>query len=167
MRHASPIARLTLAATLLCAAGAAAQPRVRVRAESRIELRTERPDAPGSVLLQGVLRDDLGAPLPGREVELQVRSAQGTALRATRRTDRDGAFEVELELAEGDRYQVTAAFAGDAGHERLRVERGLDLARAETHVTVEVPDRGRIDLDRESHEVGVRVRTPLGGGGLP
>ena len=167
MRHASPIARLTLAATLLCAAGAAAQPRVRVRAESRIELRTERPDAPGSVLLQGVLRDDLGAPLPGREVELQVRSAQGTALRATRRTDRDGAFEVELELAEGDRYQVTAAFAGDAGHERLRVERGLDLARAETHVTMEVPDRGRIDLDRESHEVGVRVRTPLGGGGLP
>ena len=75
MRHASPIARLTLAATLLCAAGAAAQPRVRVRAESRIELRTERPDAPGSVLLQGVLRDDLGAPLPGREVELQVRAA--------------------------------------------------------------------------------------------
>ncbi|MBW2465028.1 MAG: hypothetical protein JRH11_25490, partial [Deltaproteobacteria bacterium] len=66
-----------------CAAPAAAQPTVLVRAESRIELRTER--APNRLVLLGALRDDLGFALAGQPIHLRLdsKAPRRTLLRRT------------------------------------------------------------------------------------
>ena len=59
--------------SLAWSAEGAAQTQVRVLAETRIDLAAERAGA--SVLVLGVLRDDLGQALPHREVQVATRPA--------------------------------------------------------------------------------------------
>lgn len=158
--------RLALAIVLgSVAASAIAQPRVRVRAETRIELRTHR-GTENEVMVRGVLRDDLGAPLGRREVHVRVRDSGGaTVADAVRTTDAQGAFGLRTYLRPGT-YRMSARFGGDETYSEILVERGIDLARAEVHLVVRVRDEGRFDLDEPRHGVDVRVSCDAGVEGL-
>ena len=142
---------------------AAAQPTVRVRAETRIELRTEQDGE--HVQVRGVLRDDLGTPLPGRDIALRVRAPRGTADVRRARTGEDGSFVVPLTLPEGT-HDLIASFPGDPTHDGVEVERRIDRTRADVRLEVLVADGGRLDLDQARHAVVVRARSAAGGAGL-
>lgn len=139
---------------------ASSQPRLLVRAETRIELRAER-GASGATV-HGVLRDDQGEPLAGREVVIAARGLEGTTdHRSVARTDDLGRFTARLELPTGG-YRLDASFAGDELHAAWRVERDLDLDRAEVRLSVELADGGQLDLDRRTHIVTVRAQSRAG-----
>ncbi len=163
-----------LAATAACVLSAASMPSltsrasaqlsVRVRAESRIELRTER--EAGRVIVIGVLRDDLGEQLADREVTLHAQSTDGVrGERRTVRTDETGQLRAEFALPVGA-YRLGATFAGDADHERVEVERALDLDRADVRLRVNVPAHGRLRLDVPEHVIDILAESAAGGAGL-
>jgi len=147
------------------ASSAGAQPVVRVRAETRIELRAER--RPARVAIVGTLRDDLGSALPDRAVDLRAIPADPAfaTARVIVRTSTDGSFEGELALPTGA-YTLRALFEGDDDQERVEVERPLDLDHAEVRLEVVVPSGGRIDLDRAGVDVEVTARSTEGGAGI-
>jgi len=150
---------------LVLSATAAAQPTVRVRSETRIELRTERHE--DHVVIEGALRDDLGEPLAGRELVLRATPDDGTEVpaRHTLTTRSDGGFRVRLDLIRGG-HRLRGSFGGDPTHERVEVERRLDLDRADVRLRVSVPEGGRIDLDRTEHRIEVVAESVEGGDGL-
>ncbi|MCS6799540.1 MAG: hypothetical protein NZ898_13630, partial [Myxococcota bacterium] len=138
-----------------------AQLQLRVRAESRIELRAE---ADGSLLLvQGTLRDERAHPLAGRFVRIEGHDTTGSVFVETRRTDRSGRFAARLPA---DVRTVEARFDGDEHHDPARATRSIDPARAEVSLEVAVPDE-IVDLDRPHHEVTVRARSAAGAAALP
>jgi len=159
-RHRGEVRLVALASALLVAASATAQPVIRVRAKSRIELRTER--LAGGVRVTGYLRDDLGTGLGGRSVRVRVRGLRSTTEAV--QTAPDGAFALDTDLPPG-RYALSASFDGDEGHEALEVERDLDLARHEVRLMVRLAS-SELDLERESHEVTVEARSEGGATGI-
>lgn len=142
-----------------------AQTFVRVRAECRIELRTER--RPGETVVVGVLRDDLGAALADREVLVSATpdDARQLPTRQTPRTDADGRFAAPFALDTGG-YRIGAVFAGDADHDKVEVERVLDLSLADVDLRVGVPQHGWLRLDQATHDVSIDARSDEGGAGL-
>lgn len=161
---------LLAASTLLIAVprGAAAQPIVRVRAETRIELRVQRTEH--GAILQGTLRDDRGDPLPDRAVSLRVRGADGRRVvaRAEGRTDEAGRVEASFELERGE-YRIEADYDGEDRYRGVRVEQTLDLEREHVRLGMSLDGEGRLDrldLDQPSHAFRVRADSPLGGSGL-
>ncbi len=145
-------------------AGAHAQPTVRVRAQTRLELQVGRTE--GGVAVTGTLRDDLGEPLPDRALELRVRDEAGQS-RGTRRaaTDAAGRVTASFPLETGS-YRVTARWSGDDGHDAVEVQQPVDLDRAYVRLSVVVGHGGRLDLDAPSHEVEVTATSAEGGAGL-
>ncbi|MGF1469695.1 MAG: carboxypeptidase regulatory-like domain-containing protein [Sandaracinaceae bacterium] len=143
---------------------ATAQPTVRVRAETRIELRIDR--SPGLVLVSGVLRDDLGAPLPDRAARLRLADERGMAVGSARRsTGSDGSFAAGFDVDPGS-YEVRATFAGDEVYRGIEAVQRLDLDRAHVRLDVEIRAGGRLDLTRPTHVVEVTAVSDEGGGGL-
>ncbi len=161
----SPLAWIALAALSLVSLDVAAQPLVHVRAESRIELRTVRRE--DGTEIQGTLRDDLGGPLGARALEVRIRRTVPDAVPRVESvtTDPQGRFGLSLRLELGS-YVLSAAFEGDESHERVEVERQLDLTRADVRLRVVVPDGGRLDLDRPTHTIEVFALSAQGGSGL-
>lgn len=160
MRLAFAVLSVLMVASVVCG-----QPRVRVRAETRIELRTHRGEN-DEVMIRGVLRDDLGAPLGRRSVRLRVHDAAGAVVAdADRSTDAEGAFGLRTVLQPGT-YRMSARFGGDETYAEILVERGIDLAREEVHLVVRVRDGGRLDLDEAQHAIDVRVSCDVGVAGL-
>jgi hypothetical protein len=154
----------------LVGAAARAQPLVRVRAESRIELTAHVQD--GRLEVVAVLRDDLGQPLAGRELWLSASDAvdgqgrpRGRSERRRVTTDAEGAARLSTAASAGP-VRVGAAFLGDADHEKVEVERQVAAGRADLRLRVGVPDGGRLRLDREAHTVEVVADSPAGGAGL-
>ncbi|MEM9074193.1 MAG: carboxypeptidase-like regulatory domain-containing protein [Myxococcota bacterium] len=142
----------------------AAQPVVHVRAETRIELQSERDGT--FVRFLGVLRDDLGDALPHRRIRVRVvNAADFPILAEDATTDADGRFAVGAELESGT-YTVSARFPGDDEYERLLVERRVDLEREEVRLLVRVPENGRLDLDQPTHAVRVQAECNAGASGL-
>ncbi|MCZ7678464.1 MAG: carboxypeptidase-like regulatory domain-containing protein [Sandaracinaceae bacterium] len=144
--------------------GAHAQPTVRVRAQTRLELQVGRTE--GGVAVTGTLRDDLGEPLPDRAIELRVRDEAGQS-RGMRRaaTDAAGRVTASFPLETGS-YRVTARWSGDDGHDAVEVQQPVDLDRAYVRLSVVVGHGGRLDLDAPSHEVEVTATSAEGGAGL-
>ena len=144
-------------------APAAQRPIVRVRADTRMELRSERNDS--ELTIVGVLRDDLGQPLASRTIRLELRAE--TRQRAEVRTSNDGTFEWTPDaLPHGEGvFQLRAGFAGDELHRGLEVEREIELARAEVRLVVEL-EAHTLDLDEPMHTIGLHARSALGGGSL-
>ncbi len=134
----------------------AAQPVVRVRAETRIELSVERQTQ--GVVVQGVLRDDLGAPLGGQLVHVVAQASDGNARPTLRpdpiRTSGQGVFILPLALPLGA-YQLIASYAGSATHATVAVVQDVDLERALLRLRI-VSD-GQIDLDAETFRLPVEV----------
>lgn len=164
IRVPATVASLALGSLLSVApASSRAQPTVRVRAETRIELGTSRDEH--GVRVRGVLRDDLGAPLPGRSVTLRIEPHGTPSLTQVHplRTDAEGAFGVPLELGLG-RYHLRARYDGSGSHERAEVGRDLDLERADVRLRLAVADGGQLDLDRREHSIEVRARVSGDGG---
>ncbi len=102
----------------------AAQPRLRVRAETRLELAQERVDS--GVHLRGALLDDLGLPLASRELDIEVQPADDPAalVRERLRTDREGRFSLDVPLASHRTVRLRAIFSGDENHEVASVANG-------------------------------------------
>ena len=122
--------RVLLIAGLIATAGSVqAQPTVRVRAETRIELSAESDEL--GPRIRGRLYDDAGDPLPRERVTLRVDAPDGTQTVRSFETDALGWFETHLPMNPDDAYEAEVLFEGDDLHERVRVRRTLDLRRAE------------------------------------
>jgi hypothetical protein len=160
---------------------AEAQIPLRIRAESRLELRVESDRAASGsrdavtsregevgaiaareVVLRGHLRDDLGAPLAARRVEIAISDAPAEVpAYRTVTTDRDGAFVAHLPQSPTE-YVVRASFAGDAEHDAVDAERSIRAGLEDVHLRLAVPARGVFDLDARVHPVTVVARGPAG-----
>jgi hypothetical protein len=110
---------LTFALTTLSGV-AKAEPLVRVRAESRIELGVVHMDV--GMAISGALRDELGGPLANRPLAIEAvpLQEQAESWRSQLTTDAQGRFALELADASHD-YRLLATFAGDATHRGVRV----------------------------------------------
>jgi hypothetical protein len=163
-RHFMPIALAIAAITVNVAR---AQPRVRVRAETRIELAPRREG--NRLIVEGALRDDLGAPLVDRPIDVVANEGAPDGPRRvieTVRTERGGVFRASFELPLG-RWWVAARFDGDDHLHRQEVlPREVLLDREHVRLDVEIDGGSRIDLDRPTHAMIVRAASVAGGAGL-
>ncbi|MCB9611426.1 MAG: hypothetical protein H6722_03130 [Sandaracinus sp.] len=164
------IARSAFALSLLAIATpspfsvvASAQPLLRVRAETRLELTQE--VVPGGVRLRGALLDDLGVPLASREVVIELNDLAGGLRRERVRTDREGRFQLDVDLAESETARARALFGGDEGHERLEVERVVDGRRADVRLRL-VLASSTLSLDEASHRIEAHADSSAGGSAL-
>ncbi len=170
-RVASPTVRVWRRATCvilgLCwAPQARAQPMVRVRAGSEIELQAAQ-NPGGTQTLRGSLLDELGAALSDRRVELSIRAeaSAGSPLQRTLQTGEDGRFATTLELPPG-RYAADARFDGDAHTGASELSRPLDFTKADVELRFVEPREPRLDLDADAHAVAVLASSARGGEGL-
>jgi hypothetical protein len=143
-------------------ASARAEPLVRVRAESRIELGVVHLDI--GMAISGALRDELGAPLSGRPLAIEAipLNEPGESWRTQLSTDEQGRFALELADAAHD-YRLLATFAGDATHRGVRVERRVERARADVRLELRLPEGHTIDLDSNSFAIEAVAESDAGG----
>jgi hypothetical protein len=144
---------------------ACAEPYVRVRGESRIELGVAHLEL--GVAVTGALRDELGAPLAGRvlAIEAQPLSGPREPFRDQRTTDAEGRFALELPDTAQD-YRLLATFAGDATHRGVRVERRVERARSDVRLELRLPFGHTIDLDAPELVVEAVAESDVGGNGV-
>ena len=136
-----------------------AQPVVRVRAETRLEVASTYEQ--GQTSIHGTLRDDTGAPLPEREISVTSRGEVVTFL--TLRTDAAGNFSTPIGAAvtsaelrfEGEPFLMTSAATVQVN----------DL-RAHVTLRVEAPGGGHLSLDEPAHALTVLAESDRGGDGL-
>jgi hypothetical protein len=154
-----------LGAALLLPLAARAQPLVRVRAGTQIVLHGAQ--GADGLDLRGALLDDLGSPLAGRTLQVEVAGEQGgdSAQHTTVRSADDGSFGMATARPTGI-YRVRVAFAGDSHHAGSEAERTVDLARAEVRLAFIEPREVRLDLDAERQRIALRASSARGGGGL-
>lgn len=157
------------------APAALAQTHVRVMAETRIDVAAER--AGSSVQVFGVLRDDLGQALPGRELQLVTRQLQegdaaapsappGVFGVSTIATDDRGEFALTVPWTDG-RFSLGCAYAGDEFHLPANVERVVDPTLADVRLRFDLDVTGReLDLDAPSSRVRIVAESSQGGEGL-
>ncbi len=143
-----------------------AQPIVRVRAETRIELQVDRGP---TVRITATLRDDRGDPLRDRALNVRIAQADGPGVeRASGRTDDRGRVEVDFDIQQTGTYRLEAQYAGDSSYRGVEVAQNVDLGRAHVRLlmTAESGRLDRLDLDRASHEVRVAAESEIGGANL-
>jgi hypothetical protein len=153
---------LALGLAALVAAPAGAEPLVRVRAESRIELGVVHLDE--GMAISGALRYELGAPLTGRPLAIEAipLNQPGESWRTQLATDDQGRFALELADAAHD-YRLLATFAGDSTHRGVRVERRVERARADVRLELRLPEGHTIDLDAASFAIEAVAESDAGG----
>jgi hypothetical protein len=148
--------------SLLGSAAVHAQPRIHVRASSRLELRVH--NSARGAALEGALVDDAGLPLAGRNVELSAEASPAAPWQVVR-TRADGSFAGVLSAA-STRGSVLVRFAGDADHAAAQSTRHFDLAQADTQLRFLQPRDQRLDLDQETQMLVLAVASPAGAGDL-
>lgn len=144
---------------------ARAEPLVRVRGESRIEIGVAHSEL--GISISGALRDELGTPLGGRALAIEAipDNAPHEPWAADITTDESGRFS--LEITDTNRnYRLLATFIGDDNHRGVRVERNVERARDDVRLELKLPQGTRIDLDRETFLVDVVAESDAGGGAL-
>jgi hypothetical protein len=144
---------------------ARAEPLVRVRGESRIEIGVAHSEL--GISISGALRDELGTPLGGRPLAIEAipDNAPHEPWAADITTDEAGRFS--LEITDTNRnYRLLATFNGDDNHRGVRVERNVERARDDVRLELKLPQGTRIDLDRDTFLVDIVAESDAGGGGL-
>ena len=153
---------------------ATAQTRVRVMAETRIDVAAER--AGSSVQVLGVLRDDLGQALPHRELHVFTRQLMddtatpladtGVFGAETILTDERGEFTLTVAWV-GGRFALSCSFVGDEFHLPASVERVVDPTLADVRLRFDLHVTAReLDLDLPDAQVRVVAESSQGGEGL-
>lgn len=149
---------------------ASAQPTVTVRAESRLELDVRRAD--DGLIVSGALRDDLGVPLAGDEVSLELSHAVASehqrgshVITRVISAAADGTFSTRFQVALGD-YVVDATYEGAAEHLGTRATRFFDLDRAHLTLRLSLDDGTRVDLGIPQHTLTIAASSEAGGQGL-
>ena len=135
----------------LGSAPAHAQPILRVRAETRIDLRVV------DGLIVGSLLDDVASGLAGQKLVLFL-SSNGVRQRAEVTTDGNGGFEIEPSQALP--LDVEASFQGDDQFQRSTATRRLENIPTTMRF---VSEARSFDLDTTSHTLGVEVTGPRSG----
>lgn len=147
------------------ATSATAQTRVIVRAETRLELRAS--GTPGSLVIEGALRDDLGAPLAERDIEIVLRAADTSqylgGVSAT--TGPDGAFRAVLSAPSGE-CVVSARFGGESLYVGSEAEHAVDVRLAPVELTLDLAGGARLDLDEPTHALSIVAHSMRGAAGL-
>jgi hypothetical protein len=144
---------------------AAAEPLVRVRGESRIEIGVAHTEL--GISISGALRDELGVPLARRALAIEAlpENAPQEPWATDVRTDDAGRFS--LEITDTDRnYRLLATFSGDDNHRGVRVERNVERARDDVRLELKLPSGPRIDLDRPTVAVDVVAESDASGARL-
>jgi hypothetical protein len=116
--------------------------------------------------LHGTLRDDLAAPLSGRELQMRMQAAPTTAHPRTLHTDASGRFSALFsprELAE----RALVTFEGDDYYERAETSQVIDAERSELSLRFAEPVDWRIPLDQKSTRIELHADSELGGADLP
>lgn len=163
-----------LASLSVLASEAVAQTTVRVMAETRIDVAAER--AGNAVQVLGVLRDDLGQALPGRELQIATRqqldgtdtplAPAGVFGVVTLVTDERGEFTLSVPFITG-RFSLGCAYGGDELHLPTTVERVVDPTLADVRLRFDLDVTGReLDLDLPDTRVRVIAESSQGGEGL-
>jgi Carboxypeptidase regulatory-like domain len=139
-----------------------AEPLIRVRGESRIELGVTHADV--GVSITGALRDELGAALAGRVLALEAVPTSDPAdpWRTQVTTDPEGRFSLEIADPEHD-YRLLATFSGDDTHRGVRVERRVERARSDVRLELRLPLGHTIDLDAPEMVVEAVAESDVGG----
>ena len=142
-----------------------AEPIVRVRGESRIELGVSHAEL--GVTITGALRDELGAPLSGRLLALEAvpLSDRAEPWHMQLTTDAEGRFSLEIADPEHD-YRLLATFSGDETHRGVRVERRVERARSDVRLELRLPLGHTIDLDAPELVVEAIAESDVGGYGV-
>lgn len=152
---------LALPLVLTAALSARAEPLVRVRGESRIELGVAHVGP--AISITGALRDELGGALSGRLLALEALPLEGgEPVRAQLTTDAEGRFAFELANPAHD-YRLLAMFAGDATHRGVRVERRVERGRSDVRLELRLPFGHTIDLDAPELVVEAVAESDVGG----
>jgi hypothetical protein len=174
MRNSSQRARRVRRLTTLVACAwvlshtsvpALAEPVVRIRADSRIELGVTHLDVGMSIT--GALRDELGHGLPSRTLALSAipLDAPDAPFETTVRTNSGGEFSLEIADANHD-YRLLASFEGDVGHRGVRVERSVERARADVRLELRVAAGSVLDLDTREVGLAAIAESDAGGAGI-
>jgi hypothetical protein len=142
-----------------------AEPVVRVRADSRIELGVTHLDV--GMAVTGALRDELGHGLSERSLALTAIPVDDPDAPFEMAVRTNGAGEFSLEIADGNHdYRLLASFDGDAGHRGVRVERSVERARSDVRLELRVVAGSRLDLDAADVVLHAVAESDAGGQGI-
>lgn len=133
----SLIAAVALGLTMVLGSVPASSLELTVRGESTIELHLRAAGTTAEV--RGVLRDDLGKPIPSRTVEVEAISQGHRSWRERLRTDYFGNFSAVVELAP-ESYVVQAVFDGSSHLSGTRQSAPLVVERGDVALEVDFPE---------------------------
>ena len=145
------------------AKGAWAEPTLRVRAETRLEMGATA--TASGVEVQLTLRDDLGASIAHASVELSLRGPEDTGPTRVVRTGDDGRFVATLR-APANVTEIIAHYPGDATYAATEAQRSIDPAQSDTRLDLSLPGGTDLDLDRAVHPFRVHASSAAGAAGL-
>lgn len=124
-----------------------ASPRIAVKARAHIEGLKAQSDG-RTVRVRGVLRDNLGQPLPQQAIEVVARGVKRPA-----RTDTQGGFDVEIRIEADGEQQVQVRFAGNPlvgaadGAAPVKVGRGAVAVRLQIPAIIEAEQPLTVSAD--------------------
>ena len=146
------------------AARTQAAPSLRVRAQVNLELHTHSTE--NGARLRGVLRDDVGTPLPNRELTLTAEGHDLTRSRArSLRTDHEGKIDVPSPCGESP-CRISLELEGDAFYEHASISHLIEPLKAEVQLEIAEPSTLQLDLDQAQARIVVRASSEQGGAGL-
>ncbi|HEY2733431.1 MAG TPA: hypothetical protein VGI70_05580, partial [Polyangiales bacterium] len=156
---------IVLGLLLMAAETAQAAPSLRVRAKVRIELQAEH--AGDQLRVQGYLRDDLAAALPGRAIQIRLQPAndRGRAQTRNARSDATGRFATAFD-SHAIALRVQVVFEGDDFYERAEASQTIEVDRDPVHLQFASPSDWRVSLDDKATSIALRASSEAGGGGL-
>lgn len=137
------------------ASAAHAQPVLRVRGGSRIEVWAEAND--GAFQLRGVLRDEVGTPLPAHELRVSAGARSGRVV-----TDADGRFVFPRASAE----TAVVEFVGTDDYGPSEVSTRIEADRARVSLAVAMANDSQLVLDEPEHVVLVTASSTRSSDGL-